>query len=289
MLNGMRTISLALAVLTAAAFAQTPAAGPQFEVASVKPTPSPTERRQQGLPNVSPMKVDPGRYEISTSLGNLMRSAYRLAYYQKVAGPDWLNTKWFEIKAKLPEGSNKEQIPEMVKALLIARFQLSAHVESEEASVYILTVGKDGPKLKDADPDAATNSKWTPNAGGRRTIVRTNTVNGWTSISDLNGIILFDANRIAFADLVPVIGHEVDLPVIDRTGLKGMYEVSMPIPGLTFRALLAARQTDSNAAADPAGADIFKSMEKLGLRLEKGKAPIERLVVDRVEKDPTGN
>jgi hypothetical protein len=77
-----RTLSLALAVLTAAAFAQDPPDGPRVEVASVKPTPSPTERRDQGLPHLGGMKVDPGRYEISASLSYLIRFAYRLAYYQ---------------------------------------------------------------------------------------------------------------------------------------------------------------------------------------------------------------
>jgi uncharacterized protein (TIGR03435 family) len=42
-------------------------------------------------------------------------------------------------------------------------------------------------------------------------------------------------------------------------------------------------------ASDPAGVNIFKSVEKLGLRLDKGQAPIERLVVDHVEKVPTEN
>jgi uncharacterized protein (TIGR03435 family) len=90
----------------------------------------------------------------------------------------------------------------MLKAL-IGRFHMSAHVDSEEGPAYILTVGKDGPKLKDAAADGRPDSKWTPNAGGRRTIVGSGTANGWTTIFQLNGVILFEANKIAFADLLP--------------------------------------------------------------------------------------
>ena len=45
----------------------------------------------------------------------------------------------------------------------------------------------------------------------------------------------------------------------------------------------------SNQASDPSGVNIFKSVEKLGLALEKHKAAIEHLVVEHVEKTPTEN
>jgi uncharacterized protein (TIGR03435 family) len=65
----------------------------------------------------------------------------------------------------------------------------------------------------------------------------------------------------------------------------------MPVPGLAARAALAARTSPagSDAAADPSGVDLVKSAEKLGLKLEKRKAPIERLIVDHAERVPTEN
>jgi uncharacterized protein (TIGR03435 family) len=39
----------------------------------------------------------------------------------------------------------------------------------------------------------------------------------------------------------------------------------------------------------PSGVSIFKSVERLGMKLEPGRSPIDVLVVDRVERTPTGN
>ena len=42
------------------------------------------------------------------------------------------------------------------------------------------------------------------------------------------------------------------------------------------------------AASEPTGgSSVFASVQKLGLKLEKRKAAVEQLVIDRVEKTPT--
>src|SRR5207249_390169 len=55
-----------------------------------------------------------------------------------------------------PEGTTKEQVPEMLQALLAERFQLKIHRENREHNVYGLVVGKGGHKLKESPPDADT-------------------------------------------------------------------------------------------------------------------------------------
>jgi uncharacterized protein (TIGR03435 family) len=222
---------------------------------------------------------DAARLQMYTSLGGLIRKAYQLADYQKVVGPDWLNDTWFDLVAKLPEGATQEQVPGMLHALLVERFQLAVKWESKEQSVYVLTVGKDGPKLKEAAADAGPASHWDPKAGGRSPIVHAETSQGWRTYSRLSGKIVLDANRISIAGLASVLGKEVGQPVLDRTGLKGFYEVSMVVPGLWLQ----------TADSDPSGANIFKSVEGLGLVLEKGRASIDNLVVEHVAKVPTDN
>jgi hypothetical protein len=76
-----------------------------------------------------------------------------------------------------------------------------------------------------------------------------------------------------------VIGREVDLPVVDRTGLNGMYEVSMPIPGLKFRAILMAARR----------APTFSSPSKSWDSDWKRQSTHRTVVIDRVEKETTGN
>ena len=109
------------------------------------------------------------------------------------------------------------------------------------------------------------------------------TVDGWLAYFQLKGNVALEANRITLPNLAAALRREMDLPVVDQTGLKGFYEVSLPVPGLWLR------RSGSAEASEPSGVNLSKSLEKVGLKLEKGKAPIEHLVVDHAEKAPTGN
>ena len=98
------------------------------------------------------MNVDAARVDIgSLSLAELIRIAYGVKPYQ-IQGPDWISAERFDVVAKLPEGASKEQVPQMLQALLAERFQLKAHRESKEHSVYALVVGKNGPSLRNPRP-----------------------------------------------------------------------------------------------------------------------------------------
>ena len=45
----------------------------------------------------------------------------------------------------------------------------------------------------------------------------------------------------------------------------------------------------SGAASDPAGPSVFQAVQQLGLTLQKGKAPIDTVVIDHLEKAPAEN
>jgi uncharacterized protein (TIGR03435 family) len=55
----------------------------------------------------------------------------------------------------------------------------------------------------------------------------------------------------------------------------------------------AAGSGTSPAPPDPTGDPMFvayqNGLQKVGLRLESRKAPVETIVVDRIEKNPTAN
>ena len=80
-------------------------------------------------------------------LRSLMSLAYGVKPYQ-ITGPDWMATEHFDIVAKMPEGSKKDDAPKMLQALLEERFKLTTHRASAEHPVLALVVGKGGPKLK---------------------------------------------------------------------------------------------------------------------------------------------
>ena len=99
----------------------------------------------------------------------------------------------------------------------------------------------------------------------------------------------------------------VDRPVVDMTGLTGNYELAVDISG--DDAINVARASVSflpmggggggegrheggtapGGASDPSGSSIFSSLQKLGLKLEPRKLPLDTLVIDHIEKTPTEN
>src|SRR5215467_6333870 len=125
MRNTFVEIALGLTVAAAAAFGQTPAAKLAFEVASIKPAaPLDPAKIKAGQAHVG-MKIDAARVDIGfLSTADLIRVAYKLKSYQLTA-PDWMNgmaaQRW-DIMAKMPPGANKDQVPEMIQALLADRF-----------------------------------------------------------------------------------------------------------------------------------------------------------------------
>jgi uncharacterized protein (TIGR03435 family) len=273
----LATETFPLLLLTAAAFCQAPASGLRFEVASVKSALSPREMRLQGQA-VPSSASNAARVQIYDSLGGLIRKAYQVEPGQKVVGPDWIGTTWFLLMAKLPDGTKQEQVPQMLQVLLAERFDLVVRREAKEEPVYVLTVDKGGTSLKEAAPDASPSSDGRSKLGGRAMVLRSATSKGWLIYSQINGDFVMDANSISMPELALALRTEVGRSVLDHTGLNGFYEVSIPVSA-----------TWLSSGSEPSGTNIFKSIEKLGLVLQKSKASISSLVVERVAKVPTGN
>src|SRR5205809_6286027 len=137
--------SIVLSVFAAVlAFGQ---ARPEFEVASIKPAAVQTQAAAAGI------RIDGSQVRMSNfSLKDAVASSYRMKFNQ-VVGPDWISSQRFEFNAKLPDGASPTQVPEMVQALLVDRFQLKIHRESREFPIYALEVAKSGLKMKELPPD----------------------------------------------------------------------------------------------------------------------------------------
>src|SRR5215472_9985321 len=112
----MRIIT-GIMLTAAAAFGQTSAPAPAFEVASIKPAgPLNPMAIKSGQMRIG-MKIDKARVDIgSLSLADLIRIAYRVKPHQ-VSGPDWMSAERFNVQATIPEGSSPDQVPEMLQAL----------------------------------------------------------------------------------------------------------------------------------------------------------------------------
>jgi uncharacterized protein (TIGR03435 family) len=108
-----------------------------------------------------------------------------------------------------------------------------------------------------------------------------------------------EMGKVPMDTLVQLLSRLVDRPVVDMTGLKGDYQIALDLPMPAMMALAGAEGGgaprraggDGNRmaeASDP-GTSVFESVQKLGLKLEPGKGPLETIVVDHLEKTPTEN
>ena len=293
----------------AAAVAQTaPAGKPRltFEVASIKPAePLSAEKMVAGQQRIT-VNVDAARVDFQdVSMAELIRAAYKVRLYQ-ISGPDWIKGTRFDVVAKLPDGAKTDQVPEMLQSLLEDRFHLEIHNSSKEMPVYVLTVGKDGPKLKESQPDEnadpANADKTSANSGGGKergiTPMTTSGPNGSARMMpNANGMHI-DLKDMNITSMVDWLARFSDRPVIDQTNLTGRYDVELDVSrdemmaaaraaGVTGVDTGARRGPDS--ASEPGGDSIFASMQRVGLKLEPRRMPVPLLVVDRIEKTASEN
>jgi uncharacterized protein (TIGR03435 family) len=211
-----------------------------------------------------------------------------------IGGPAWIRMERYTIIAKTDGRTPIAQMyGPMLRALLEEHFQLKLHRESREMPVYFLTVAKGGSKLKEAaegtcipiDLDHMEMPKpgeKPPNYCGNQSVHS----NGKTFEMRAGALTMEEFTTGMFSNLM-------DRPVRDKTGLPGRYEFdleftpdsSMPMfsgwrggaGGVTAGGL-------APATLEPEGPTVFSALEKLGLKLEQGKAPVEVIVIDGVEK-----
>ena len=268
-------------------FAQS--APPEFEVASVKPSKSGTERVDVGV------HIDGAQVHIADfSLRDYVRVAYRLKLYQ-VSGPDSLSER-FNVDAKLPEGATREQVPEMLQSLLASRFGIKTHRENKDFPVYALTAASGGVKLKESAPDdqaapAATNVMASGSANG----VALNLGNGSSfRFADRK----LEATKVTMPVFADTLSRFVDRPVVDRTGLKGSYDISIELTGEDYRAMLIQSAVAAGVRLPPQALQfldgatdesLHAALRNFGLQLNATRAPLEVLVVDHILKSPVEN
>jgi uncharacterized protein (TIGR03435 family) len=168
----------------------------------------------------------------------LIMKAWDVEMYQ-VQGPPWLMTgQAFDIVANLPEGATKEQVPGMLQKLLADRFKLQVHMDKQPHEVYALVVAQGGSKLKesapaaDAAPQGVTGSSTTSinvdkNGGA---VVTDGTGAKHTMTPSPDGTKLhYETSGATMAEWLKAISPLSDRPIVDETGLKGRYDVTMDI------------------------------------------------------------
>ncbi len=256
--------------------ASTPAAAAAnltFDVASIRPSAdlrSPAMQaaiRAGNMPKFGAL-VEGLRAEYSQmTLKDLVANAYEVKQYQ-VSGSDVLNEQRFDIVAKMPEGSSKDDAPKMLRALLEERFKLKTHWETREGDTYNLVVAKGGPKLG-AEGSMPPSEEELKNFGDHP--VPTLRQKGDHGLPEWVG------NACRMGDLASIMGAMFGRPVMDKTGLAGKYDFVLKYKGRWD----SDRQADDMDPTPPMDRAL---QEELGLKVEPAKGPVKVLVIDHIEK-----
>jgi len=281
--------------------AQTPSADVSFEVATVKPVDPSYFDWKHFWVHVHPA----GASYWSMTPNVLITYAYGIEAFQ-VTGPEWADHDRFDIEARFPEGADPKDDRRMLQALLKDRFKLSFHIEKKQLEGYALVVGKHGEKLRPSPPDPPNPKADAPlktgenNAGGAAAPAKIiiNPDGSSTVYMGKRGTttIRFDqelwamhqeASKMTMEELAQTLstclGSGVS-HIVDETGIKGTYQVAWDCPSAAPRPT-----TDSGAAgmlpSDPEdGSALTRSLDALGLKLEKRKVLRDLYVIDHVEK-----
>jgi uncharacterized protein (TIGR03435 family) len=297
--RGVLFILLALPIT--AQQAPAPAA---FEVASVKaavPTAGAGHAPRWASTRKLAYSEANGRVDLhNVTLTDLMTLAFGVEPF-RVAGPGWMESELFDVSAIAPKGTPKERLSGMFQNLLETRFGLQYRRETRTAPVYALTVRPGGHKLqpgiRDDDADnfgAIAPTTTTEGPNGRVTTASARTYFGIYKLTVTNGVMHYDFPNISMTGLAQFLSGPsgrgpLGMPVLDMTSLEGRFQVAMEMTMAQAHNGIA-RQPDANEdAADPAGNMIQSSLDKQGLVIARRNVPLDRIVVERIEKTPTAN
>jgi uncharacterized protein (TIGR03435 family) len=239
---------------------------PQLDAASVKPI----EWHRGSVV----MDSDAGRIEYRQfSLEALVWVAFQWTLPQ-IVWPDWMENykgSVYDISATFPVGTTQDQQHLMLQGLLADRFKMAVHHEIRNQKVYALVVSSNGLKIHKSGnpPDDAT-----------LTISVRTGKDGFHLNDRLPDAPASAPHGIKISKLVKYFNNGyLDRVMVDKTGLEGYYDISLFIP----------LEIDTTATT-PGMQAYFDALDaQLGLKVETQTAPVDMLVIDHLEQDPTEN
>jgi uncharacterized protein (TIGR03435 family) len=272
------SVGLLLAVTAAAQQTAAPVEGPvltptkRFDAASVKASKAAAR---------APMLWQPGgRFTMSLPILSLLSIGYQVPAFRIEGIPEWARGTFFDINARADGEVRVDERAAYYRGLLEERFTLVVHVEQRELPAYALALarsdGRLGPGLRRSSVDCA------PVAAERRARAEAGErapglpSPGERPVCALVGAPAgFSGGAVTVPAIAGWLGGGFDRPVIDRTGLTGVFDVdfrSAPI-----------RVPDAGRAQTDLPSVFAAVQEQLGLKLEAIRAPITVLVIDRIQ------
>jgi uncharacterized protein (TIGR03435 family) len=185
----------------------------------------------------------------------IVEFAYHVQEDQVVDAPSWLRSfgDAYDIEAKSEGKVGEEQCRPMVQTLLEDRFRIATHWEPRRLAAFALVAGRRTDKLRAVTLDSPVGGVKI-NGGVQQSLSEPEAPSGWT-----------------MARFANYLANYAGRPVVDRTGLSGVYAFS-------FNFARSSQEEES----DPSVFDAIQ--DQLGLKLKPIKADINVLVVDHIER-----
>ncbi len=182
------------------------------------------------------------------------------------------------IPPDMPSKIRNEKMRLMLRTLLADRFKLTVNRQMKEGPVYAIVIGKNGPKLQ----KAALQEK--------------DCMEQATNVNDVTSCHAFGGGQgqglhgqaVDMSDLAAALSRFSDRPVLDKTGLGGLYNIQtagwVPLRQRPPRPAGQEPTAEDLAFADPLRPTIYAILDELGLKLESQNAVLESIVVEHVER-----
>jgi uncharacterized protein (TIGR03435 family) len=239
-------------------------ARPEFEVADVHAVPFTNRMMEGGI-------LRDGRYELRhATMLELIKTAYGVDTGEVFGGPSWLEWSRFDLIAKAPPDTAPQTVKLMLQALLADRFKLVVHKDTRPLPGFVLSGGKDKPKVKKAEGSEETGCQRVQQS--REPGALPNTMFSCRNVT-------MDAFAQMLHELAPAFSGK-SITVVDSTGLDGSWDFDMKWGPY------------NNGVLSPGGdgITIFDAIDKqLGLKLELQQVPQPVILVDSVNEKPTDN
>ena len=215
------------------------------------------------------------------TLRQLIDAAYWRHAFDKreiTGGPEWIDTAYFDVAADVghehafdADGFPRETVA-MLRTLLTDRFKLKIRTESQPRPVYALMPaqpgGASGPQLRKSERDIVAEWKKIIAGGRAEKPIGAATYPG-----------RMVANAVAMSSFATLLSTFVDRPVIDRSGLDGVFDFEVEGVEITHPGPFGPSYKPSDTKES-----IFSTLPKqLGLKLEKVQGAVDVVVIEHAE------